>query len=169
MYQSTQAQPSHVTNTAPMGAVISHAWINFPSTYPPLHPYTLIFQTNVRVCPQILTPLSRQSGHRPRHGQIGNERVSLPTNYSAELISMTCCGESAARRLCVATATQNKPPPTFGGLAQSGAAGTVSFPTMKETLCSKNEAMSFRLLQPSLPGPQKGRDIRSNIRYYVQY
>src|SRR4029434_2798717 len=62
MYQSPQAQPSHVTNTAPMGAVISHACVNFPSTYPPLHPYTLIFQTNVMVCPQILTPSLERAG-----------------------------------------------------------------------------------------------------------
>src|SRR4029434_9040896 len=59
----------------------------------------------------------------------------------------------------------------------SGAAGAVSFPTERDRLpapkrcnkCSDSRGCSFRLLQPSLPGPQKGRDIRSNIRYYVQY
>ena len=159
MYQSIQAQPSHVTNTAPMGAVISHAWVNFPSTHPPLHPYTLIFQTNVRVCPQILTPSLDGAGTDLDMG-----KLAMSGFHSRPIIQLNRSAGSASPRL-----PKTSPPPTFGGVAQSGAAGTVSFPTMKETLCSKNEAMSFRLLQPSLPGPQKGRDIRSNIRYYVQY
>ena len=82
--QSPQAQPSHVTNTAPIGAVISHACVNFPSTYPPLHPYTLIFQTNVMVCPQILTPSLDRAGTDLDMG-----KLAMSGFHSRPIIQMT--------------------------------------------------------------------------------
>ena len=54
--QSPQAQHLHVTNAAPVGAEVSHACANSPSTHPPLHPYTHIFSSSVMGCPQIITP-----------------------------------------------------------------------------------------------------------------
>src|SRR4029434_2798715 len=51
------------------------------STSASIHPH---FSNKCDGVPSNLDPLPRKSGHRPRHGQIGNERVSLPTNYSAD-------------------------------------------------------------------------------------
>src|SRR4029434_6486913 len=50
----------------------------------------------------------------------------------------------------------------------SGAAGAVSLPTGRDSLpapkSSASRGGSVRLLQPLLPGPQKGRELSANIR-----
>ena len=112
------------------------------STSVSIHPH---FFKQCDGVPSDLDPLPRQSGHRPRHGQIGNERVSLPTNYSADRSAWHVAGRARLAGSASPRLPKTSPSPTFKGVAQSGAAGTVSFPTMKETFCSKNEAISNEL------------------------
>ena len=50
--QSSQAQHSHVTSTAPVGAAVSHACVNPPSMHPPRHPCAHMFTSNVTWAPR---------------------------------------------------------------------------------------------------------------------
>src|SRR4029434_8017991 len=64
----------------PYGCSHKSCLCKFPlniSTSASIHPH---FSNECEGVPSDLDPLPRQSGHGPRHGQIDNERVSLPTN-----------------------------------------------------------------------------------------
>ena len=82
--------------------------VNFPSTYPPLHPYTLIFSNNVMVCPQILTPSLDRAGTNLDMG-----KLAMSGFHSRPIIQLKAQHDmlrgELARMHCVATCTQNKP------------------------------------------------------------
>src|SRR4029434_2304811 len=141
---------------------------------------TFFFQKHEGAAPD-LVPLPRRSGRRSRFRLIDHERVSSRQIQLKAQPGMLRCELARMRSVTMGAEHDHKevraairPSPSAIRRSDpiSGAAGAVSLPTRRDSLpapkrsdkCSASRGGSFRLLQPLLPGPQKGRELSPNIR-----
>src|SRR4029434_165598 len=140
----------------------------------------ILFQNHEGATPDLVS-LPRRSGRRSRLRLIDHERVtSRPIQLKAQpgrlcgelacMRSLTMGAENDHKGVCAAI----RPSPSAIRRSDpiSGAAGAVSLPTGRDRLPapkrsdkrSASRGGSFSLLQPLLPGPQKGPELLANIR-----
>src|SRR4029434_8665184 len=137
------------------------------------------FQNHEGATPD-LVPLPRRSGCRSRFRLIDHERVSS-RQIQLKAQPGWLCGELARMRSLTMGAKNDHKGiraairPFTSAIQRSdpicGAARAVSLPTRRDILPaqkrsdkhSSSRGGSFRLLQPILPGPKKGRELSANI------
>src|SRR4029434_3607825 len=164
----------------PVGAALGHACLTPPAVHT-VQTHPRFFFKTMRGQPQISSPSLCGAG-----GDLGLDSLTMsglvPDQFNSKPSLAGCV---ASWRACAVspwvlrTITKGyvlqfaRPPPPFGGVIQSVVQQgqshflreeIVSLLRKRSDKCSASRGGSFRLLQPLLPGPQKGRELSANTR-----